>query len=622
MKTKISVPRKLFLVGFGVLCCFFLIEISLRFGGMFFLSAQQYRNQFSIKQNGSYRILCLGESTTANQYPALLETELNKRDTGVRFTVIDKGIPGRHTSDILDALESNLNEYRPDMVITMMGINDLGSHMPYEAVSDSQAVNFLRSLRTYKLARFLWLRIVNKSHEVMSGRLGRDTVRLKPFYAANEPRQVSARGKGSGSRNYWLDIGLGQSYRDQGRVSEAKASFKNNQETGAGENRDNFKLGWFLERQGRYSEAEAAFSKAIEADRRDDRAYIGLGQLYRNQGRLSAAEALFAKAIEIDPRNDWVYFELGWVYERQGRCPEAEAAFKKAIAVNPKNDWAYMGLGWVYRVLGEFSDAGTLFQKAIEVNPRNDWAYVGLGQSCREQGKFLEAEAAFRKAIEINPGNNRAYFELGWIFHEQGVYSESEELFQRAVEADPRNDWAYVGLGQSCREQGKFSEAEAAFKKALELDPRNDWACGTLKVLYIEMGDPGLGREYDKRIDGSRPDYYPRIVIENYHKLKAALDKRGIVYVCAQYPLRSLKPLKKIFRDSAGNIIFVDNQEVFREALKKNGYNAYFIDMTGGDFGHCTPEGNRLLAENIADVILDKVFSARIINAAKGRERH
>jgi len=31
--------------------------------------------------------------------------------------------------------------------------------------------------------------------------------------------------------------------------------------------------------------------------------------------------------------------------------------------------------------------------------------------------------------------------------------------------------------------------------------------------------------------------------------------------------------------------------------------------MFGGDFGHCTHKGNRLLAENIANVIFKEVFS-------------
>jgi len=42
--------------------------------------------------------------------------------------------------------------------------------------------------------------------------------------------------------------------------------------------------------------------------------------------------------------------------------------------------------------------------------------------------------------------------------------------------------------------------------------------------------------------------------------------------------------------------------------LKKISYNDYFTDMFAGDFGHCTRKGNRLLAENIANVILKEYF--------------
>jgi hypothetical protein len=67
-------------------------------------------------------------------------------------------------------------------------------------------------------------------------------------------------------------------------------------------------------------------------------------------------------------------------------------------------------------------------------------------------------------------------------------------------------------------------------------------------------------------------------------------------------------PLKRIF-DKDNGVIFVDNERVFKEAVKQSGYKEYFRDMFGGDFGHCTPKGNELLAQNIADVILKEVFS-------------
>ncbi len=77
--------------------------------------------------------------------------------------------------------------------------------------------------------------------------------------------------------------------------------------------------------------------------------------------------------------------------------------------------------------------------------------------------------------------------------------------------------------------------------------------------------------------------------------------------VCAQYPMRSIWPLKKIFEED-NNVIFVDNEGIFREALDKASYKDYFRDMFGGDFGHCTEKGNRLLAQNIADTVLRDVF--------------
>jgi hypothetical protein len=121
------------------------------------------------------------------------------------------------------------------------------------------------------------------------------------------------------------------------------------------------------------------------------------------------------------------------------------------------------------------------------------------------------------------------------------------------------------------------------------------------------MGDSRLAREYDKKVKELGLNYYLPMTTANYQKLKAILDKRSIVYVCAQYPVRSLAPLKQIFKEEEG-VIFVDNERIFKEAIAKEGYKEYFWDMFGGDFGHCTEKGNRLLAENIANTILRGYF--------------
>jgi len=74
--------------------------------------------------------------------------------------------------------------------------------------------------------------------------------------------------------------------------------------------------------------------------------------------------------------------------------------------------------------------------------------------------------------------------------------------------------------------------------------------------------------------------------------------------VCVQYPLRSVNPLKKIFKGFTQGVIFVDNEKIFKDAVAQEGYEAYFSDKFAGDFGHCTKKGNRLLAQNIANAIV------------------
>jgi hypothetical protein len=104
-----------------------------------------------------------------------------------------------------------------------------------------------------------------------------------------------------------------------------------------------------------------------------------------------------------------------------------------------------------------------------------------------------------------------------------------------------------------------------------------------------------------------RLKYYTPVTVNSYRKLKEILDKRGIRLVCVQYPMRNVEPLKKIFKEDE-DIIFIDSESVLKEALKKGSYKEYFKDMIGGDFGHCTDKGNKLLADNIANTILSKVF--------------
>jgi tetratricopeptide (TPR) repeat protein len=261
-----------------------------------------------------------------------------------------------------------------------------------------------------------------------------------------------------------------------------------------------------------------------------------------------------------------------------------------------------------FRLSGsKISEIEKSFKKAIELNPKNDNACVELGRLYRNQGDFFSAENLFEKAIKINPDNNTARVELGWLYRSQKKFSRAEDLYRKAIEHNPKNDKTYLQLAWFFREQGKLPQAEDLFKRAIEINPKNGRAFRAMSSLCEEMGKPELAKEYAEKANGLRSGNYAAVTVRNYQKLKEILDKKGIKLVCSQYPVRWVEPLKKIFGEDKG-VIFVDNERVFREALRKSSYKEYFKDMLGADFGHCTQKGDELLAQNIADVILKEVF--------------
>jgi Flp pilus assembly protein TadD len=546
-KMTTSIWQKIAPALLGLLLSFMLLEVGIRLGGFILLSIQEYGNLSSIKQKGAYRILCLGESTTYKEYPHLLDLVLNQRNIGVRFSVIDKGRPGTNTLAILSRVESYVAEYHPDMVIAMIGIND--KRISYYQDSAASDAWLFRYCRTYRLVKILCIHFLKK-------------IKREDIYGLSESDP---------SRKAMLE--------DAEAVSE-KSIFLNKTSAGI----------------------------ITKLDSRDNKEKPGSQSSYLNGGRISKAEASLKKAIELDPKNDKTYVELGRLYRNQGNSFQAGNLFKKALALNPKNDDAYVELGGIYRFLDKFSEAEDLLRKALELNPKNDQAFAGLGWLYQMKGDRPQSEDFFKKAIEINPKNDAAYAKLGAGYRRQGRFSQAEDSLKTAIEINPRDVFPFFELGGLYRDQGKFPEAESLFKKAMELDPGNTRTLTAMASLYEEMGKPDLSKAYAEKAKQLGSDNLLAVTVSNYRKLKDILDRKRIRLVCVQYPMRNMEPLKEIFEKDKG-VIFVDNERVFKEAVRKGSYKEYFRDMFGGDFGHCTPKGNMLLAQNIADVILREAFN-------------
>lgn len=130
MQSKSSIKQKLLLIVFGLLIALLLTEGIFRVGGLIVHEDNILPTE---KKNNTYRILCIGDSSTYGlgstdsekySYPAQLHTLLNTKSSNNEFEVINLGVLGINSSQVFNRFKHNILKYNPDMVIIMIGIND------------------------------------------------------------------------------------------------------------------------------------------------------------------------------------------------------------------------------------------------------------------------------------------------------------------------------------------------------------------------------------------------------------------------------------------------------------------------------------------------------------------
>ncbi len=176
MKGKTTIKQKIILITLGIIFTFVVLEIGLRVGGAVFFLLQDKYNKTG---PGEFRIMCLGESTTGlggpDSYPMQLEYILNKKFPKININVINKGKPGQLSGDLLYYLDNNLDRYKPDIVIIMMGVNDAKyySDKPANAVR-SFKVKYIDHMRVYRLVNLSRLHL---KHLFMDMKIKKDQLR-------------------------------------------------------------------------------------------------------------------------------------------------------------------------------------------------------------------------------------------------------------------------------------------------------------------------------------------------------------------------------------------------------------------------------------------------------------
>lgn len=145
--------KKFFLVLIGIILAIVFIEISLQIVSFIVKEYKEYAIKKSIKSKKDITIMCIGESTTCGQYPLQLQKCLSENYKKFSFNVIDKGLSGQKSINIFNELDNCIKKYNPDIVISMIGINDW-KILPWDKNKNSPFFQICTNLKTYKILCF------------------------------------------------------------------------------------------------------------------------------------------------------------------------------------------------------------------------------------------------------------------------------------------------------------------------------------------------------------------------------------------------------------------------------------------------------------------------------------
>ncbi|MFA5139147.1 MAG: GDSL-type esterase/lipase family protein [Elusimicrobiota bacterium] len=339
----------------GTLLTIGLLELGLRAAGLLL-----GRRPVPGAPDGAWTVLCLGDSFTytgdGNSYP----DQLARRFTadGVRVRIINRGVPGLNSYQLADMIEGELDRWKPDAAIVLIGADNFWTSLPIRDESSWRRLDrALLSLRTWKLLKLLWIGI----HE--------GTLRAR--YRANmAPRD----------REQALET-----------VRLALMSRLDHPED------------WYRAQLGdapetpRVEAAVQALAERLASDPEDSEARTFLGEWKLAQGDARGAETLFRDAAANAPCHSLanVYSGLAKALERLEGEAAARAVLDDADGRCPAQRRMAKALWLLWR--GEPEEASALLRAQVRADPSDLGFRAALAGALYQSKDYAGAAAAYRE---------------------------------------------------------------------------------------------------------------------------------------------------------------------------------------------------------------------------------
>ena len=288
-------------------------------------------------------------------------------------------------------------------------------------------------------------------------------------------------------------LGLGETYRAQGRYEEAASWFQRARELFPDDYRPPYYLGLVARAQKRHDDALAYFDQSLGLKPNNPSVlYYKATVLDALQRRSEAIETLTqALALMKKKPEGWQKLLDKWLrypdyaqdpgrWWKRGQAAEKEKDWARAATLyaegagkaQPPDDYRLLEReALMHRYLKEWDKAADLYDDLVKRYPDKIDAYLGLGETYRAQGRYEEAASWFQRARELFPDDYRPPYYLGVTALNAHEYDEALAYFDEALALKPGYVYAFYYKAQTLKAMGRVDEAIVALSQAIELHP-------------------------------------------------------------------------------------------------------------------------------------------------------
>lgn len=253
----------------------------------------------------------------------------------------------------------------------------------------------------------------------------------------------------------------------------------------------------------------------------------------------------------------------------------------------------------------KYSYAELVCEKILE-SPQNDYSLASF-LAMVQYDHLDKRDCAYRAASDIIENNkkldNRSKNIVYRIVIDYNLQNKNNALMQKYIDKLINDDNVFFDakLYGVIKDFINLNQKKEFFNKMAKFEESLDQCYGIRAIESMDKKDYSKAEEYFAKAEEVRLKY-PREQTYNLYKL--IVDKlvdNNIKVLSMQYPVRSIKPLKQMLKNEEyyDRIIFINNENNFKDLLKTKQFKEVFEDQFAGDFGHYKQDGSVLIAENV-----------------------